>query len=101
MPDRVSKVSSASAESLGESRECFIEVYINNQWLIIIVYHKYSAKMKVGDIDKKTFLLIFVKMFYRIGPSIMIIITSCAFREKCQSEVEAQISKKNRLLKTY
>jgi hypothetical protein len=38
MSDRVSKELSASAESWSKSRECFIEVYIDNQCLIIIVY---------------------------------------------------------------
>jgi len=38
MSDRVSKELSASAESCSKSRECFIEVYIDNQCLIIIVY---------------------------------------------------------------
>jgi hypothetical protein len=38
MSVRVSKELSASAKSLSMSRECFIEVYINNQCLIIIVY---------------------------------------------------------------
>ncbi len=33
MSDRVSKELSASAKSLSESRECIIEVYINNQWI--------------------------------------------------------------------
>ncbi len=36
----MSKDLNASAESLSESRECFIDVYIDNQWLIIIVYSK-------------------------------------------------------------
>ncbi len=31
MSDRVSKELSASTKSLSESRECFIEVYINNR----------------------------------------------------------------------
>jgi hypothetical protein len=39
MSDRVSKELSASAKSLSESRECFIEVYIDKQCLIIIVYY--------------------------------------------------------------
>ncbi len=39
MSDRVSKELSISAKSLSESRECFIEVYIDNQCLIIIVQH--------------------------------------------------------------
>ncbi len=38
MSDRVSKELSASTKSLSESRECFIEVYIDNRWLIVIVY---------------------------------------------------------------
>jgi hypothetical protein len=37
MSDRVSKELSASAKSLSKSKECFIEVYINNQCLIVIV----------------------------------------------------------------
>ncbi len=40
MSDRVSKELGASAKSLSESRECFIEVYIDNWWLIIIVYNE-------------------------------------------------------------
>ncbi len=28
----------ASAKSLSESKECFVEVYIDNRWLIIIEY---------------------------------------------------------------
>ncbi len=35
--DRVSKELSASAKSLSESREWFIEVYIDNQWIIVII----------------------------------------------------------------
>jgi hypothetical protein len=38
MSYRVSKEWSASAKSLRKSRECFIEVYIDNWWIIIIVY---------------------------------------------------------------
>ncbi len=38
MSDRVSKELSASAKSKSDSRECFIEVYIDNQNLFIIVY---------------------------------------------------------------
>ncbi len=38
MSDRVSKESSTNAKSLRKSRECFIEVYINNRWIIIIIY---------------------------------------------------------------
>jgi hypothetical protein len=38
MSNRVSKELSASAKSLSESREFFIEAYINNWCLIIIVY---------------------------------------------------------------
>ncbi len=34
----MTKEFSASAKSLSESRECFIEVYIDNRCLIIIVY---------------------------------------------------------------
>jgi len=37
MSDGVSKELGASAKSLSESRECFIEVYIDNQCLIIII----------------------------------------------------------------
>ncbi len=37
MQDRVSKELSASDKSLSDGRECFIEVYIDNWWLIIIV----------------------------------------------------------------
>jgi hypothetical protein len=38
MSDRVSKELIASAKSKGDSRECFIEVYIDNRSLFIIVY---------------------------------------------------------------
>jgi hypothetical protein len=38
MSVRVSKELSVSAKSLSNSRECFIEVYIDNCCLIIIVY---------------------------------------------------------------
>ncbi len=38
MSDRVSKELSASAKSLSKSRECFIEVYIDNRCLIVIIY---------------------------------------------------------------
>ncbi len=38
MSDRVSKELSANAKSLSRSRECFIEVYIDNRCLIIIEY---------------------------------------------------------------
>ncbi len=38
MSDWVSKELSASAKSLSDSRECFIEVCINNRSLFIIVY---------------------------------------------------------------
>jgi hypothetical protein len=38
MSDRVSKELSARAKSLSDSRECFIEVYIDNQSLFVIVY---------------------------------------------------------------
>jgi hypothetical protein len=34
MSDRVSKELSASAKSLSKSRECFVEVYINNRYRI-------------------------------------------------------------------
>ena len=37
--DRVFKELSVSSKSLSESRECVIEVYIDNRWLIIIVYY--------------------------------------------------------------
>jgi len=37
MSDRVSKELSASAKSLSDSSECFIEVYIDNQSLFVIV----------------------------------------------------------------
>jgi len=36
----VSKELSASAKSKGDSRECFIEVYIDNRGLFVIVYFK-------------------------------------------------------------
>jgi hypothetical protein len=38
MSDRVSKELSASAISLSKSRECFIEVYIDNRCIIVIIY---------------------------------------------------------------
>ncbi len=37
MSDRVSKDLRASAKSLSDSRECFLEVFINNQSLFVIV----------------------------------------------------------------
>ncbi len=36
--DRVSKELSTSTTSLNDTRECFIEVYINNQSLFIIIW---------------------------------------------------------------
>jgi hypothetical protein len=39
MSDSVSKELSASTKILSKSRECFLEVYINNQCLIVIVYY--------------------------------------------------------------
>jgi len=38
MSDKVSKALSASAKSLSESRECIIEVYIDNRCIIVVVY---------------------------------------------------------------
>jgi hypothetical protein len=38
MSDRVSEELSMSAKSLRQSRECFIEVYIDNQLIIIIIF---------------------------------------------------------------
>jgi hypothetical protein len=40
MSDRVSKELSANAKSKGDSRECFIEVYIDNWSLFVIVFFK-------------------------------------------------------------
>ena len=37
MSDKVSEELSASAKSLSKSRECFIEIYIDNGCLIVIV----------------------------------------------------------------
>jgi hypothetical protein len=37
MSDRACKELSASAKCLSESREGFIEVYIDNRWIIVIV----------------------------------------------------------------
>ncbi len=48
-PDRVSKELSASAKSKGDSRECFIEVYTDNQSIFIIVYSCCEqAELEVG-----------------------------------------------------
>ncbi len=38
----MSKELSASAKSLRKSRECFIEVYIDNRWIIFIIYYSLS-----------------------------------------------------------
>ncbi len=43
MSARVSKELSASAKCLSESREGFIEVYIDNQLIIIIVYIAFES----------------------------------------------------------
>jgi len=40
-------------KSLSESRECVIEVYIDNRWLILIIYVNYGRKK-----------------FYNIGPEV-------------------------------
>jgi hypothetical protein len=53
MSERVSKELSASAKSLSESRECFIEEYIDNRWLIIIVVR-----------ENKLFAFIFGDLFW-------------------------------------
>ncbi len=41
----MSKELSASAESLSDSRECFIKVYIDNQNLFVIVYNYTNSKL--------------------------------------------------------
>ncbi len=53
MSERVSKELSASAKSLSESRECFIEEYIDNRLLIVIVVR-----------ENKLFAFIFGKLFW-------------------------------------
>ncbi len=47
--DRVSKELSASAKSLSKSRECFIDIYIDNQCLFVIVYRAkcYFAECRI------------------------------------------------------
>ncbi len=41
----MSKELSASAKTLSESRECFIEVYIDNRCLIVIVFNCFSLSL--------------------------------------------------------
>jgi len=41
MSDMVSKELSPSSKGLSESRECLMEVYIDNQCLVIIIYEVY------------------------------------------------------------
>jgi hypothetical protein len=53
MSERVSKELSASAKSLSESRVCFIEEYIDNRWIIVIVVW-----------ENKLFAFIFGKLFW-------------------------------------
>ncbi len=54
MSDRVSKELSVSAKCLSESREYFIEVYINNQY---IPYSKDS----LAYIKRKSFFALYVR----------------------------------------
>jgi hypothetical protein len=48
----VSKELSASANSLSESRECVIEVYFDNQWLIIIEYFFHQILLQLQSFQK-------------------------------------------------
>ncbi len=66
MSDRVSKELSTSTESLSKSRECFVEVYINNWCLIIIVYLQSGKGLYCATLCSWTFSFKFlpkVKVF--------------------------------------
>ncbi len=77
MSYRVSKELSASAKSLSSSRECFIEVYIDNQWIIVIVYLVYLVRnIRLGSFwiivaNAQAYYvteLIVSVIFYKVGP---------------------------------
>jgi len=45
MSDRVSKELSPSAKSLKDSRECFIEVHIDNCILFVIIWYNLGSQI--------------------------------------------------------